>query len=532
MGAPAVITIVDFSTWSYRADIADFGNALSSDMVYAASLVTPPDDPRLCKFPPSFAVHNETNTFTVQTPIAILASLGGCSVEQKADVALRIKQNITGMLQYLVLYNNDPNNPDEIVTLSLPQDHPDFSSLGFVSLSTSTGVAIMGRIEQLALVTGTSPTLLTENNRRWRLPTVIELLGQNSGNHNSGNGVSSGRSAAQDFYWFRFVLFSLLILSPCCRAGYLFWAGGGRLRFRRNEHGRIVGWQYIPPMSYWFASGPTTQARDDHVTDRLTEEQVLALPQIIYKSPSRPKDISTEDETNPSTNEAGDIYEEINIQVTSGSLDDGDDAVNAHRGEDDINIPTQHLSPTNSVDTVESQPVETRNVTDNATSCTACSICIDDFDEGELLRYLPRCKHAFHTECIMPWLTERQGYCPLCKTAVLDPIEQPENCETTLPAGEAESGDTEGETPTYVVVLGRNDQGEPDTGLSSVSNQANVDQERPIATLAGSSIIQAGCNESELGTVPETQVNEETHCDSLRRKEDATLKGNPETLEI
>jgi len=52
-------------------------------------------------------------------------------------------------------------------------------------------------------------------------------------------------------------------------------------------------------------------------------------------------------------------------------------------------------------------------------SSTTCSICIDEFVPGELLRVLPRCNHAFHTECILPWLTERQGCCPMCKMPVL-----------------------------------------------------------------------------------------------------------------
>jgi hypothetical protein len=51
--------------------------------------------------------------------------------------------------------------------------------------------------------------------------------------------------------------------------------------------------------------------------------------------------------------------------------------------------------------------------------CTECSICIDDFEPGERLVVLPRCQHAFHKDCIRPWLLERQGRCPLCKTGVL-----------------------------------------------------------------------------------------------------------------
>jgi hypothetical protein len=53
-------------------------------------------------------------------------------------------------------------------------------------------------------------------------------------------------------------------------------------------------------------------------------------------------------------------------------------------------------------------------------TCTTCSICIDDFEEGETLVLLPRCRHSFHRDCLHPWLTERQGCCPLCKTNVLE----------------------------------------------------------------------------------------------------------------
>lgn len=56
-----------------------------------------------------------------------------------------------------------------------------------------------------------------------------------------------------------------------------------------------------------------------------------------------------------------------------------------------------------------------------ATTSTTCSICIDEFEEGEQIRLLPRCGHGYHTDCILPWLTERQGCCPFCKTPALPP---------------------------------------------------------------------------------------------------------------
>jgi hypothetical protein len=55
-----------------------------------------------------------------------------------------------------------------------------------------------------------------------------------------------------------------------------------------------------------------------------------------------------------------------------------------------------------------------------STISTTCSICIEEFEEGEKIRLLPKCGHAYHTECIIPWLTERQGCCPFCKADVKD----------------------------------------------------------------------------------------------------------------
>ena len=42
----------------------------------------------------------------------------------------------------------------------------------------------------------------------------------------------------------------------------------------------------------------------------------------------------------------------------------------------------------------------------------ACSVCTDDFINGQDIRVLP-CKHKFHPECIDPWLLNVSGTCPL-----------------------------------------------------------------------------------------------------------------------
>lgn len=55
-------------------------------------------------------------------------------------------------------------------------------------------------------------------------------------------------------------------------------------------------------------------------------------------------------------------------------------------------------------------------------STAVCVICIDEYKVGEKLRVLP-CSHTFHTECIVPWLTERHSSCPLCKYNINNKIE-------------------------------------------------------------------------------------------------------------
>ncbi|KAK6158966.1 hypothetical protein DH2020_006280 [Rehmannia glutinosa] len=46
-----------------------------------------------------------------------------------------------------------------------------------------------------------------------------------------------------------------------------------------------------------------------------------------------------------------------------------------------------------------------------------CSVCLAKFEEIEILRLLPKCKHAFHIDCIDQWL-EKHSTCPLCRRKV------------------------------------------------------------------------------------------------------------------
>lgn len=45
---------------------------------------------------------------------------------------------------------------------------------------------------------------------------------------------------------------------------------------------------------------------------------------------------------------------------------------------------------------------------------SSCSICLNEYEEGDSLTLLPICKHVFHDACISVWLA-RHVRCPLCQ---------------------------------------------------------------------------------------------------------------------
>ncbi|MFS7914681.1 putative transcription factor C2H2 family [Helianthus anomalus] len=46
-----------------------------------------------------------------------------------------------------------------------------------------------------------------------------------------------------------------------------------------------------------------------------------------------------------------------------------------------------------------------------------CALCLSEFENGEMGRILPNCKHCFHTACVDMWFY-KNSTCPLCRTRV------------------------------------------------------------------------------------------------------------------
>eukprot|EP01017_Pseudomicrothorax_dubius_P044216 TRINITY_DN7453_c0_g1_i2.p1 TRINITY_DN7453_c0_g1~~TRINITY_DN7453_c0_g1_i2.p1 ORF type:complete len:175 (-),score=12.08 TRINITY_DN7453_c0_g1_i2:311-835(-) len=102
------------------------------------------------------------------------------------------------------------------------------------------------------------------------------------------------------------------------------------------------------------------------------------------------------------------------------------------------NHSAEQMSPSNSVDSRESTnsgffieekksiplPKEYRKqlkAMKIGKSKKECTICMNNFKEGEVIRQLP-CKHIFHHCCVKPWF-QKKSTCPNCRYDLLDHFE-------------------------------------------------------------------------------------------------------------
>lgn len=48
-----------------------------------------------------------------------------------------------------------------------------------------------------------------------------------------------------------------------------------------------------------------------------------------------------------------------------------------------------------------------------------CVICMMDFQVGEKILRIPKCKHIYHQECLDPWIRVHST-CPMCRVELLE----------------------------------------------------------------------------------------------------------------
>lgn len=91
-----------------------------------------------------------------------------------------------------------------------------------------------------------------------------------------------------------------------------------------------------------------------------------------------------------------------------------------------------------------------------------CAVCLNEFEDDETLRLIPKCDHVFHPECVDAWLASHVT-CPVCRANLVPqpgetPFELPELTRESELAGEDEGNQSrDGDLERAIATLERED---------------------------------------------------------------------------
>ena len=159
----------------------------------------------------------------------------------------------------------------------------------------------------------------------------------------------------------------------------------------------------------------TMGGQDDAIPFRETlssEERRATLREMLEFTPYRAAHISrAEDDSSPKDESSICAEDEANTgdgqiaKVGEGRVEPSDE--NTYRTNVDL-----ELNGSRSVAFPAHEAPELTEVT--------CAICLDDFDEGDMLNSVEqtKCCHRFHQDCLIMWL-EHHDACPICRRVMV-----------------------------------------------------------------------------------------------------------------
>jgi E3 ubiquitin-protein ligase RNF38/44 len=116
---------------------------------------------------------------------------------------------------------------------------------------------------------------------------------------------------------------------------------------------------------------------------------------------------------------------------------------------------------------------------DDHQTVKGCVVCLNSFQEQDMLKVLPNCSHHFHLDCINIWL-QTNANCPLCRTSISGNTQFPTN--HIIPAPSSSPQDSQllsniGSDEDYVVIELWGEGGNRGT-LSHMQQERNEPTER------------------------------------------------------
>ncbi|KAG5063946.1 hypothetical protein JHK85_005129 [Glycine max] len=156
---------------------------------------------------------------------------------------------------------------------------------------------------------------------------------------------------------------------------------------------------------------------------------------------------------------------------------------------------------------------------------TECSVCLNEFQEEETLRLLPKCNHAFHVPCIDTWLRSHTN-CPLCRAGI---VSSSVNSEAQAPVSNSEQENANlGRNQDTLLENSRNNEcdlssnmvaGESSEALDESNSKDRVNDQTQNDVVLNIEIL------TETGSVSTTESESESHrvVDDHKQHDDTML---------
>ena len=119
------------------------------------------------------------------------------------------------------------------------------------------------------------------------------------------------------------------------------------------------------------------------------------------------------------------------------------------------------------------------------TSMLECAVCLNEFEDDETLRLIPKCNHVFHPDCIDVWLISHST-CPVCRANLVPRPGEISFVAIQIPDPDVESdepdrrSELESRHTTEMELINENRNGEVESPKVNLLNQSRtVNQNRP-----------------------------------------------------